>query len=123
MKEFNKLFLNFKIVKTKKAETQLKKEQIVKNVDKPYKNYYNDYKSDFNTNDALAENKKKKFNCKQFQLNYIISTTSDKLKLPKWVKLSQKRFDQILSVITKPKNSGLKANVDGEEITPDKAGS
>ena len=34
MKEFNKLFLNFKSVKTKKEETQLKKEQIFKNVDK-----------------------------------------------------------------------------------------
>ena len=68
MKEFNKLFLNFKSVKTKKAETQLKKEQIVKNVDKLYKNYYNDYKSDFNTDDELAENKKKNFKYKQFEL-------------------------------------------------------
>ena len=121
MKEFNKLFLNFKSVKTKKAETQLKKEQIMKNVDKLYENYYNDYKSDFNTDDELAQNKKKKFNCKQFELNYIISATSDKLKLPTWVKVSQKRFDEILSIITKAKNSGLKANVDGKEITPDKA--
>ena len=38
MKEFNKLFLNFKSVKTKKAEAQLKKERIMKNVDELYKN-------------------------------------------------------------------------------------
>ena len=59
MKEFNKLFLNFKSVKTKKkAETQLKKERIMKNVDQLYKNYYNAHKSDFDTDDELAENKK-----------------------------------------------------------------
>ena len=121
MKEFNKLFLNFKSVKTKKAETQLKKERIIKNVDELYKNYYNDYKSDFDTDDELAENKKKKFNYKQFQLDDIISTKSDKLKLPKWVKVSEKRFNEILSIITEAKNNGLKANVDGEEIALDKA--
>ena len=59
MKEFNKLFLNFKSVKTKKTETQLEKERIMKNVDELYKNYYNAYKSDFDTDDELAENKKK----------------------------------------------------------------
>ena len=83
MKEFNKLFLNFKSVKTKKTETQLKKERIMKNVDELYKNYYNAYKSDFDTDDKLAENKKKKFNYKQFELDDIISTKSYKLKLPK----------------------------------------
>ena len=46
MKEFNKLFLNFKSVETKKSETQLKKERIMKNVDELYKNYYNAYKSE-----------------------------------------------------------------------------
>ena len=111
MKEFNKLFLNFKSVKTKKTETQLKKERIMKNGDELYKNYY----------DELAENEKKKFNYKQFELDDIISTKSDKLKLPKWVKASEKIFHEILSIITEAKNNGLKANVDGEEITLDKA--
>ena len=93
----------------------------MKNVDELYKNYYNAYKSDFDTDDELAENKKKKFNYKQFELDDIISTKSDKLKLPKWVKVSKKRFNEILSIITEAKNNGLKANVDGEEITLDKA--
>ena len=93
----------------------------MKNVDELYKNYYNAYKSDFDTDDELAENKKKKFNYKQFELDDIISTKSDKLKLPKWVKVSEKRFNEILSIITEAKNNGLKANVDGEEITLDKA--
>ena len=31
----------------------------MKNVDELYKNYYNAYKSDFDTDDELAENKKK----------------------------------------------------------------
>ena len=121
IKEFNKLFLNFKSVKTKKTETQLKKERIMKNVDELYKNYYNAYKSDFDTDYELAENKKKKLNYKQFELDDIISTKSDKLKLPKWVKVSEKRFNEILSIITEAKNNGLKVNVDGEEITLDEA--
>ena len=93
----------------------------MKNVDELYKNYYNAYKSDFDTDDKLAENKKKKFNYKQFELDDIISTKSDKLKLPKWVKANEKRFNEILSIITEAKNNGLKANVDGQEITLDKA--
>ena len=50
-----------------------------------------------------------------------MSTKSDKLKLSKWVKASEKRFNEILSIITEAKNNGLKANVDGAEITLDKA--
>ena len=33
----------------------------MKNVGELYKNYYNAYKSDFDTDDELAENKNKKF--------------------------------------------------------------
>ena len=40
--------------------------------------------------------------------------------LPKWVKVSEKRFNEILNTITEAKNNGLKTNVDGEEITLDK---
>ena len=83
----------------------------MKNADELYKNYY----------DELAENEKKKFNYKQFELDDITSTKSDKLKLPKWVKASEKRFNEILSIITEAKNNVLKANVDGQEITLDKA--
>ena len=64
---------------------------------------------------------KKMFNYKQFELDDIISTKSDKLKLPKWAKVSKKRFNEILIIITEAKNNGLKVNVDGEEITLDKA--
>ena len=62
----------------------------MKNVDDLYKNYYNAYKSNFDTNDELIEDKKKKLNYKQFVLDDIVSTKSDKLKLPKWVKVSEK---------------------------------
>ena len=93
----------------------------MKNVDKLYKNYFNAFKSSFDTNDELTEDKKKKFNYKQFELDDIISTKSHELKLPKWVKISKKRFNELLSTITEAKNNGLKTNVDGEEITLDKA--
>ena len=93
----------------------------MKNVDKLYKNCYNVYKSDFDTNDELTKDKKKKFSYKQFELDDIISTKSDKLKLSKWVKVSEKRFNEILNTVTEAKNNGLKTDVDGEEITLDKA--
>ena len=89
MKEFNKFIISFKNLKTKKKQKHnLKK----KNVDKLYKNYFNACKSSFDTNDELTEDKKKKFNYKQFQLDDIISTKSHELKLPKWVKISEKKI-------------------------------
>ena len=93
----------------------------MKNVDELYKNHYNAYKNDYDTDDELTEDKKKNFNYKQFEINDIISTKSDKLILPKWAKVSEKRFNEILSTNTKAKNNGLKINTDGREITPDKA--
>ena len=39
--------------------------------------------------------------------------------LPKWVKVSEERFNEILSTVTKAKNEGLRTNVDGREITLD----
>ena len=93
----------------------------MKNVGELYENYHNAYKSDFDTDDELTEGKKKKFNHKQFELGNIMSTKSNKLKLPKWVKVSKKKLNEILSIITEAKNNGLKANVVGEKITLDKA--
>ena len=69
MKEFNKLLISFKSLKTtKKKETQLKKERIMKNVDELYEKYYNVSKSDCDTNDKLKKDKKKNFDYKQFEL-------------------------------------------------------
>ena len=101
MKEFNKLLIGFKSLKTKKTETQLKKEKNMKNVDELYKNYYNAYKSDFDTNDKLTEDKKKNFNYKQFEIDDAINKESKldektkelKLtKLPRQIKVSEKRI-------------------------------
>ena len=60
-KEFNKLLIKFKALKPKNPKTQLKKEQIMKNVDKLYEKYYNVYKNDYDNDDELNEAKKKKF--------------------------------------------------------------
>ena len=49
-----------------------------------------------------------------------ISSKPGRLMLPKWVKVSEKRFTEILSTVTKAKNEGLRTNVDGREITLDK---
>ena len=48
-----------------------------------------------------------------------ISSQPGRLMLPKWVKVSEERFNEILSTVTKAKNEGLKTNVDGREITLD----
>ena len=80
----------------------------MKNVDKLYKNYYNAYKSDYDTDDELKEYKKKKFDYKQFELDNKISKESkldEKTKglklteLPKWIKVSNKRFNVIKNEI------------------------
>ena len=48
-----------------------------------------------------------------------ISSKPGRLMLPKWVNISEKRFNAILSTVTKAKNEGLRTNVDGREITLD----
>ena len=40
--------------------------------------------------------------------------------LPKWIKVSEQRFNEILSTVNKAKNEGLKNSVDGRETTLDK---
>ena len=42
-----------------------------------------------------------------------ISSQPGRLMLPKWLKVSEKRFNEILSTVTKAKNEGLKIIVDG----------
>ena len=51
--------------------------------------------------------------------SFGISSQSDRLMLPEWVKVTEKRFNEILSTVTKAKNEGLRTNVDGREITLD----
>ena len=46
-----------------------------------------------------------------------ISGKPGRLMLPKWVRISKKRFNEILSTVTKAKNDGLRTNVDRKEIT------
>ena len=42
-----------------------------------------------------------------------ISSKPGRLMLPKWVNISEKRFNAILSTVTKAKNEGLRTNADG----------
>ena len=66
MKEFNKLLISFRGVKTKKPETQLKNKRTMKNVEELYRKYYNAYKSDYDSVDELNVAKNKTFDYKQF---------------------------------------------------------
>ena len=54
-----------------------------------------------------------------FKYKFSSGEQPDELKLPKWVKVSKKRFNEILSKVTKAKNEELKIIVDGTEITLD----
>ena len=68
MKKFTNLLTNFKNLKLKNPKTQLKKERIMKNVDKLYEKYYNAYKNYYDNYDELNEAKKKKLDYRQFEL-------------------------------------------------------
>ena len=48
-----------------------------------------------------------------------ISSKPNRLMLPKWVKVSEERFNEILNTVTKAKDERLKTSVDGREITLD----
>ena len=48
-----------------------------------------------------------------------ISSQLGRLILSKWVSVSKKRYNEILSTVTKANNEGLRRNVDGTEITLD----
>ena len=50
-----------------------------------------------------------------------MSTKTDRLMLPKWTKVSEKKFNEILSTVTEAKNNRFKTNDDGREITLDNA--
>ena len=110
IKEFHKKLNKCKVLRPIKSETQLKKERIIKNVDKLYKKYYNAYKNDFHNDDELSEAKKKKIDNKQFEL---FDKTDKKLKLdgetkkdqepkltesPKWLR-SKNHFKKAIKLI------------------------
>ena len=93
------------------------------NVENFYNELYYIYKDKYNE-EELNLNKK---NYKKLRLtdNYYKSEDEEagqpgRLMLPKWVKVSEKKFNEILSIVTKAKNNGLKAIVNGKVITLDK---
>ena len=86
IKEFNKLLIIFKALWRKISKTQLRKERIMKNVDKLYEKPYNAYKNDYD-NDDLTEAKKKEFGCKQSE---FFDETDEEAKLDEELKLDKK---------------------------------
>ena len=49
-----------------------------------------------------------------FEYKFLSGKQADESKLPKWVNINKKRFNEILSTVTKDKNEGLKLNVGGK---------
>ena len=54
-----------------------------------------------------------------FEYKFLPSEQPDELNLPKWVNVSIESFNEILSIVTKAKNFGLKTTVERREITLD----
>ena len=97
LKNFTSLFTNFRNLKPKKPETQLKKEQIMKNVDELYEKYQNAYKNDYD-DDELSEAEKKKIDYKQFEL---FDKTAKKLTLEEETKKNLRRLKIKKKLLTK----------------------
>ena len=79
MKSFNKRLIKFKNVKPTKSETQLKREQIVKNVAEIYRKYYDAQKDEYDNGDELIGAENKKFGYKQFEI--VVDKTDKQSKL------------------------------------------
>ena len=57
-----------------------------------------------------------------FEYKFLPGKESDELKITKWAKVNKKRFNEILSVVTKAKSDGLETSADGRRITVDSTG-
>ena len=90
MKNFTNLLTIFKNLKPKNLKTQLKKEQIMKNVDELYEKCYNAYKNVYDNDDELSRGKKKKIDYKHFEL---FDKTDKKLTLDEETKEFFKEFE------------------------------
>ena len=91
MNKFTNLLTKFKNLKPKKAETQLKTEWIMKNVDELYEKYQNAYKNDYDA-DELSEAKKKQFGYRQFEL---FDKTDKKSKLDRETEKDESKLTAI----------------------------
>ena len=54
-----------------------------------------------------------------FEYKFLPGKQTDKSELQKWVNINKKKFNEILSTVTKAKSEGLRTNVGEREITLD----
>ena len=97
----------------------------IKNKETKRKNTIEKIRNNVSDLDQQRQKEKAVFQNKMIDFVYYlfnllgISSKPGRLMLPKWVKVSEERFNEILSSVTKTKNEGLKANVGRREITLD----
>ena len=97
----------------------------IKNKETKRKNTIEKIRNNVSDLDQQRQKEKTVFQNKMIDFVYYlfnllgISSKPGRLMLPKWVKVSEERFNEILSSVTKAKNEGLKANVGRREITLD----
>ena len=115
-KAFNDLNELINNIKYNKNTTKKKKKK--KNAIEKIKNIISDLDQHRQRESTVFQNKM--IDVVYYLFNSLrISSQTGRLMLSKWVKVSEERFNEILSAITKAQNKGLKTSVDGREITLD----
>ena len=84
----------------------------MKNADELYEKYYNAYKSDCDTDDELKQDKQKKFDYKQFELDDEINKESKLIELPEWLS-SRNNFNEARKLINE-----IRADTNKVESSP-----
>ena len=120
----NKFYKDFENLKCVKSQTNERKQNIItvlKNVSILYnvlvRIYKKEYNQVFQSKDEDWRQKHDYKNLKDLDYQPDQPQQSDqpqpphKLKLPKWVKVTESRFDEIQSIATEAKNNKLKASV------------
>ena len=99
----------------------------IKNKKTARKNVIGKMKNIVSDLDQLRQKEKTVFQNKMIDVVYYlcnslgISSQPGRIMSLKWVKVSEERFNEILSTVTKAKNEGFKTSADGREITLDNA--
>ena len=98
----------------RKSLDKIKQQKITLNEDER-NSTNNENKNDYRNNMLSIIDRIYQF----FEYKFLPGKQTDKSELQKWVNINKKKFNEILSTVTKAKSEGLRTNVDEREITLD----
>ena len=110
-KKFNKKTISLKSVPPRTKDNEYKKAEVLNNVEDLYNELYYIYKDKYNEEEFNLNKKNEKiFDYKKLRLTDNCYKSEDEkasqlggLVLPKWIKISEKRFNEIQSTVTEAK--------------------